>query len=141
VVAPIARADEEPNDDAADQLDAIKRNLANWKPGKVKDPVQRVRNFLCIAAVLDVAQHPAEKFVPLIVFDQLQSDLPKSDLVKILTWIALHPEEGSLVESTIPLGVDVTIEDADQIRERTFLYAVKFVARLTNRKIVPGRPG
>jgi hypothetical protein len=141
VVSPIASEDEKPDDDAAEQLDAIKRNLGDWEPGKAKDLVQRVRNLLCVAAVLDVAQHPVEKFVPLVIFDRLQHDIPKDDLVKLLAWIALHPDEGSVIESTTPLGVEVVIEDADQIRERAVIYAIKFVARLTNRKIVPGRPG
>jgi ABC-2 type transport system permease protein len=141
VVAPIASLDERPDDDAADAVDAIKRNLSDWEPGKAKDPVQRARNLLCVPAVLDVAQHPVEKFVPRVIFDQLQRNFPKDDLVKILAWIVMHPEDGSLVESTTTLGVDVTIEDADQIRERTVFYAIKLIARLTNRKLVPGRPG
>src|SRR6185312_14798394 len=54
VVAPIAAIDDEPEDAIIPQLDRIAAALPEWKPGKVLDPVQRVRNFLYAASVADV---------------------------------------------------------------------------------------
>ena len=70
--------------------------LPGWAPGKVEDPVQRVRNFLFVAASADLLQlAELEPGAPLAVYDRLRADMPRDDLVKILYWIATHPDEGN----------------------------------------------
>src|SRR4026207_862862 len=70
------------------------RGLPSGQPGKAADPVQRVRILLYVAAVPDVQQAQIERFAPHVVYERLQEDMPKEQLIKILYWIALHPTDG-----------------------------------------------
>ncbi len=133
VVAPIALPDEEPDESTARQIESLRGNLPNWAPGGIDDDVQRVRNLLCVAALPDVAQHPTERFVPVIVLQQLLDTYPKAKLIKLLTWVAAHPAEGTVIEDITILGIPATAGDPDLVRERVTIYAIKFVARLTKR--------
>jgi hypothetical protein len=92
-----------------------------------------VRKLLCVAAVPDAMQHPAERFLPEVVFQRLTDTYPKAKLIKILTWIARHPEDGPIVDNINTLGIPGAVGDADLVRERVYLYAVKFIMRLTGR--------
>ena len=70
--------------------------------------MQRVRNFLYVAAVPDVFQmQDLERFVPIVVYERIQEDVPKEDLIKILYWIATHPFDGDdkAVDELRPLGL------------------------------------
>jgi ABC-type transport system involved in cytochrome c biogenesis permease component len=132
IVAPIAPAEEQPPPDVAQQLDGISAGLPKWSPARVPDPVQRARNILYVAGVPDVLQTELERFAPAVVFDELQQDIPKDDLVKVLYWIALHPMEGddSAIEQLPALGFESRAVDVEQTRERVALYAVKLLGRL-----------
>jgi hypothetical protein len=133
VVAPIAPADEEPPPEVAAELEGIRAALPNWPPAKVPDAVQRARNILYIAAVPDVLQTELERFAPYVVFDELERDIPKDDLMKALYWIALHPMDGddSAIDQLPALGFENRAVDTEQTRERVALYAVKLLGRLT----------
>lgn len=133
IVAPIAPPDEEPPPEVLQQLDAIRVALPAWSPARVADLVQRARNILYIAAVPDVHQTELERFAPAVVFDELEQDIPKDDLVKVLYWIALHPMDGddSAIDQLPALGFENRGVDAQQARERAALYAVKLLGRLT----------
>lgn len=137
VVTPIAPVDEEPFPHVADQLACMRRSLRDWGPGRVADPVQRVRNVLFVAAVPDVQQmEEIESVVPQVVFERLRQDVPRDRLIKILYWIALHPYEGDA--SAIQRVGEVCVEprgpdDVEQIRERAAIYAAKLLGRLTGR--------
>jgi ABC-2 type transporter len=136
IVTPIARPDEEPAPEFVDQLDQLAVALADWDPGQVPDPVQRVRNFLYVPAVADVFQMEGlERQIPRIVFDRIQQDIPKDDLIKILYWIALHPMEGddSAVDELRPLGLGNGPSDMETTRARVGIYAVKLLGRLTGK--------
>jgi ABC-2 type transport system permease protein len=136
VVTPIAPLDEQPDTDVANHLDYIAATLLTWKPAQVADPVQRVRNILFVAAVPDVFQmEPLERFIPLVVFDHLQQNIPPGDLPKILYWIALHPNEGddSAVDELRAFKLGNGPSDIDQARERVALYAVKLLGRVTGK--------
>jgi len=140
VVTPIARADEDPDAETAAQLEKMRLALADWKPGKVSDPVQRVRNLLFVAAVPDVFQmQELERFVPYVVYEQIQAEIPKEDLVKILYWIATHPFDGddSAVDQLRPLGLFSGPADMETTRDRLSVYAVKLLGRITG-KIATG---
>jgi ABC-type transport system involved in cytochrome c biogenesis permease component len=143
VVAPIARADEQPPyAGLAREIECVRRMLPEWRPGQVDDPVQRVRNYLYVATVPDIFQMESlEPWVPRVVFERLRRDIPRDQLVKILYWIATHPSEGDhsaagqLRAACIDTGGRPT--EVELLRERTAIYAVKLLGRLTG-KIVPG---
>jgi ABC-2 type transport system permease protein len=136
VVTPIARLDEEPEPGIYEQLERMRLALPSWKPGKVADPVQRVRNFLYVAAVPDVFQMAdLERFVPHVIYDYIQQEIPKDDLIKILYWIALHPFEGDdkAVDELRPLGLFNGPADMETTRDRMSVYGVKLLGRITGR--------
>ncbi len=132
IVTPIARDEEEPEPETAEHLRYIQENLPSWQPGKVADPVQRVRNMLYVAAVPDVRQQPIERFAAQAVFYQLQQDIPKDQLIKILYWIALHPTDGDdkAVGDLWALKFGNDPVDLEQTRERAAIYGVKLLGRL-----------
>jgi hypothetical protein len=135
VVAPIAPLDEEPPEAVLEDLDFIRNALPDWKPGRVEDRVQRVRNYLLVAAVPDVLQMSLERYLPQVVFDRLKEDVPKEQLIQILYWIALHPFEGddAAVDQLWALHLGDTPPDMSQVRERVAFYAVKLLGRLTGK--------
>jgi len=136
VVSPIARLDEPIDPEVETDLEEVRTRLATWGPGQVADPVQRVRNVLYVAAVPDVFQVPLERYVPHVVFERLQADIPKDDLIKVLYWVATHPNGGddSAVDDLRSAGLKVNgPSDIDQTRERVMLYALKLLGRLVGK--------
>ena len=114
----------------------MRTKLVTWGPGQVQDPVQRVRNILYVAAVPDVFQLPVERYLPHVVFERLEADVPKEDLIKILFWVATHPMGGddSAVDQLRGAGLLVSgPADIEQARERVMLYALKLLGRLTGK--------
>jgi hypothetical protein len=139
IVTPIASSSsEEPDADTAERLEVLRVKLPDWQPGHVDDSVQRVRNYLYVAAVPDVLQEPLERFAPHVVFERLEADIPKDQLVQILFWIALHPYDGDdgAVNLLTFVGLDAP-GDRTQTRDRVAFYAVKLLGRLLGR-ISPG---
>ncbi len=133
VVAPFAPKDEEPDEYSAPEVEAVRRNIATWRPGLDPDEIQAIRNYLYIAAVPDAIQMPVERYVPGVVFEFLADTYPKEKLIKILTWIALHPDEGKVMSGVGDIGISGTVGDPWVVRERAYFYAIKFIARLTGR--------
>ncbi len=134
VVSPIGSADEPLDPDLEGELEEVRSRLATWGPAHVTDPVQRVRNVLYVAAVPDVFQIPLERYLPHVVFERLQADIPKEDLIKILYWVATHPMGGddSAVDELRSAGLRASGPmDIEQTRERVMLYALKLLGRLT----------
>ena len=136
VVTPIAPVDEVPAQDVIDELEGIRAALPTWKPGKVEDLVQRARNLLYVAAVPDIFQMSIERYLPQVIFDQLLQAIAKDDLIKILYWIGMHPMDGTdnAVDQLRPLGLGNGPSDAEQLRERTAIYAVKLLGQLTGKR-------
>ena len=132
IVAPMAGPDQLPDEWVKPQLDNVRIMLPYWVPSKGPDPLTRVRHALYVAAVPDAAQVPTVAFVPGVVLNYLQLTYPKDDLVKMLTWIASHPDEGNPILSTSDLGLKAAVRDPMLVKERVHYYAVKFVAKLTN---------
>jgi ABC-2 type transport system permease protein len=135
VVAPIAGGEEPPDTEVIKQLVRLRRGLAEWPPAKVADPVQRVRNYLYVAAVPDVFQIPLERHAPMLVFDRLKEEFPESDLVRLLYWVARHPSDGDddALGQLHTLGLGTGPSDVEQTRERVTFYALKLLGRLTGR--------
>jgi hypothetical protein len=135
IVTPIAPSDEDPDPEVAEHLEYIREMLPSWQPGKVADPVQRVRNLLYVAAVPDVQQAAIERFAPHAVYERLQQDIPKDQLIKILYWIALHPTDGddSAVDQVWALRFTGGAIDMQQVRDRAAIYAVKLLGRILSK--------
>jgi hypothetical protein len=134
VVTPIARPEEQPDAATANALDGLQGNLANWPLAHVPDPVQRTLNLLSVAAVMDLAQDPVERFLPLMIFEQLSMSMPHDQLVQILAWIALHPGQGHTPNDLSDIGLG-GVAKSPLIRERADIYAIKFIARLAGRNL------
>ena len=77
-------------------------------------------------------QRPAEQFRPAIVLEHLSQTYRKDQLIKILTWIALHPDGGDdkAVDELSMLGMGNGPSDMEQARERVALYGVKLLGRM-----------
>jgi ABC-type multidrug transport system permease subunit len=103
--------------------------LQAWPPGRAQDPGQRVRNLLCVAGIADVSEDPHEGEIARLVFDDLRADLGDERLSRVLAWIILYPREGAAVTSAPELGLERQFRE-EIIRERTVLYARKFLGRL-----------
>lgn len=133
IVSPIGPADEPLDPDIEAELEEVRSRLPAWGPALVADPVQRVRNVLYVAAVPDVFQLPVERHMPHIVFERLQADIPKDDLIRILFWVATHPAGGDdgAVDDLRSAGLRTSgPHDIHQTRERVMLYALKLLGRL-----------
>jgi ABC-2 type transport system permease protein len=133
LVTPIAGQGEMPDDETDLMLAKLEGELPHWAPGQVEDPVQRVRNLLCVASVLDLLQNPVERFVPSLVQQRMELGFPPEKLVRLLAWIALHPEEGSVITDLSDLHIEGVVSET-VTRERVRLYAIKLIARITGRK-------
>jgi ABC-type transport system involved in cytochrome c biogenesis permease component len=133
IVAPYAAADELPYEFAAEQVAEVRRKLPFWPPGNDPDELQAIRYLIGVAAVPDTIQLPVERYLPPIVFERLQEAYPKEKLVKALIWIAMHPEEGQVIATIEELGIDGEAGDLNQVRERMYYYALKFLLRLTGK--------
>ncbi len=133
IVSPMAPPDEEPEDFMKEQVENVRNKIPTWPPGTEGDDLRCIRNLLYIAAVPDAIQMPVERYLPRVVFQYLVDTYPKEKLIKILTYIALHPEEGMVIDDITDLGVEGTAGDPTVVRERAYLYAIKFLLRLTDR--------
>ncbi|MGH9372483.1 MAG: ABC transporter permease, partial [Vicinamibacterales bacterium] len=139
VIAPIAPATEPLDPDLEAEIEEVRSRLVTWPPGRVTDPVQRVRNVLYVAAVPDVFQLPLERYLPHVVFERLREDVPEAELIKILFWVATHPSGGddSAVDELRSAGLSVSgPSDIEQARERVMIYALKLLGRVTGK--IPG---
>lgn len=131
LVAPIAAADAAPDDLVAERIARLSVALADWAPAVAADPVQRVRNLLYLAAVPDLLQmDPFERFVPLLVLEELQKRLPPEDLPRLLYWVAMHPREGDKTAlAALPAGMPAVTGPAGPVQERVMIYAMKLLER------------
>lgn len=134
LVAPVAAIAEQPEPLIAEQVADIAAALSTWSPAREVEPVQRTRNYLYVLAVVDLLQMTdVERFLPHSVFAQLQQELSRDDLARILYWIAMHPDAGndSALAEMQQLGFSSVPESRQALRGRAMLYAFKFLGRLT----------
>lgn len=128
-VTPIAHTLDNLPEDTKSQLDDFAGKLANWDPGQENDPLQRIRNLLAVAAVPDVLEDANESYIPLLIFQQIQGGLPREQLIKILTWIALNPDQGMYPNNLPELGFDQAVDEAT-VRQRAVAYGRKLLGRM-----------
>ena len=134
LVAPIATAAETPDPLAIDQLERVRLGLDYWPRVYSRDPVQRARDLLYVAAVPDLLQMgEIERFLPAIILQQLRDEIPARDLPRVLYWVAMHPDEGGdqAVGEMEKLGLPAVSGTRQGVRGRVMLYAFKFLGRLT----------
>ena len=133
IVAPFAPPDELPEDFMKDQVEGVRQKIATWPPGTEGDELRCIRNLLYIAAVPDAIQLPVERYMPRVVYEHLLDTYPRETLVKVLTYIVLNPEAGMVIDDISDLGVEGAAGDPLLVRERAYLYAIKYIMRLTGR--------
>jgi len=126
VVAPFAAGLDNLDATSVGRLATIQKKLDDWKPDREKEIIQRVRNDLCVCAIPDLMEDPLEAEIPYVVFERLKRETPREELRKALGWIILHPDGGSIVASIPDLGQ----AKPEKVRERSVLYAKKFLLRL-----------
>jgi ABC-2 type transport system permease protein len=133
-VTPLAQNLDNANsdDDRKKKLDDFTDKISDWASGKVEDPVQRARSLLSVAAAADVAQDQNEAEIPFIIFQILKGDMPREQLIKVLTCIILHPDEGTVVTTAPELDLPNGGPE-DEIRARTAAYGKKLLARLVGK--------
>jgi ABC-type multidrug transport system permease subunit len=103
--------------------------LANWAPANDADLVQRTRNLLAVAAIADLDEYPREGEVPYAVFGQLKAEIPQDQLIKILAYVILQPNGGTVPTSTAGLGIP-DAQEQSAVRSRSAQYAKKLLGRL-----------
>jgi ABC-2 type transport system permease protein len=110
----------------------FKATLEAWKPGRVDDPAQAARNLLSVAAIADVTANLREAEIARVVFMCLRERIPKDELERVLAWIILNPDAGTVVTHAPELGLRRHPTEAI-IRERVGLYARKLLGRLVGK--------
>lgn len=131
-VTPLAPNLKSLSDDGKKRMDDLATALSDWKGTLEPDELQKVRNLLSIAAVADVMQDINESQIPLIVYDRLKMTVPKDNLIKILAYITLKPDEGTYPTGMPELKLDVVLPE-DQVRERAVAYGEKLLGRLVGK--------
>ena len=132
LVTPIAPDHYEPGALLAVEIKNFTEALEVWGPARTRDPLMRVWNMLFVAGELDVDQLELERWVPRIVFDRMKRDVPKEQLVKILYWIACHPDSlpAPLNNDLRALNLPGTQGSFAETRHRSAIYAIKLLGRL-----------
>ncbi len=105
------------------------RKLSAWPPADVADPVQNARNLLSAAAIADISADRRESEIARTIFMELESRNDPGQLRRILGWIILHPNDGTVVTTAPELGLRRNPRE-DVVRQRVYLYAKKLLGRL-----------
>ena len=93
------------------------------------DETQRVRNLLCVPALMDLGEGPFEAEAPLLIYKQLEKQFAKDKLIAILATIVFHPDQGTIIETAPEFDLQVGLGPA-RVRERVVIYAKKMLGRL-----------
>jgi hypothetical protein len=109
-------------------MDVFASKLRDWAPGHADDAGQAVRNLVSVASIADLAEDPREGAIARTVFTHLEARYHGEQLRKALAWVALYPNEGTVVTSAPELGLPRAIGE-EFIRDRNALYARKFLGK------------
>ena len=77
-----------------------------------------------------------EGIVPHIIFERMQRELTREELTRILYWIAIHPYEGDAAAAGMLRSICIDTDapsDPQELRDRSAMYAVKLLGRLTGK--------
>ena len=137
VVTPIAPLDEEPDQQIAAQLDKMRLALPSWEPGQVPDPGAARPQLLFVAAVPDVFQmqdlERSCRSSSTTTDSGGASRKRTSSRSSIGSPRTRSMETTSAVDELRPLGFINGPADMDQTRDRSRVYAVKLLGRITGR--------
>ncbi|PTY03716.1 hypothetical protein DB347_21015 [Opitutaceae bacterium EW11] len=114
---------------APGRLADIAAKLRDWPPAKVDDEGQAVRNLLSVAAVADINADLLEAPIARAVFDEITRRFPREVQRKALAWVVLYPDSGDVVVKLPEFGQKREPQEF-AVRERTAMYAKKFLGRL-----------
>lgn len=117
------------NSDVPDGISEFAGKLHDWSPIQGGDPGQVARNLLSVAAIADIAADLQEAEIGRVVFDELQERFERDRLRRILAWIILNPDGGTVINHAPELDLRRHPPEA-MVRERSVLYAKKYLARL-----------
>ncbi len=132
-VTPLLKSLDNLEPEALARANQLRAALDIWPGAKASSLTRRVRNLLDAACVADITQNRYEGLLALIVFQKLQADVPQDQLEKILTWIIQNPADDSVIIQVPELGIEGNAP-AQDVRDRTALYAAKFLGRLTGKR-------
>jgi ABC-type transport system involved in cytochrome c biogenesis permease component len=104
--------------------------LKAWSPAQGPDAGQASRNLLSVAGIADVSEDLHEGEIARAVYNDLRSRFGNDRLKQILAWVILYPDSGSVLTTAPELGLPREFTEK-VIRERSVLYAKKFLGRLT----------
>ena len=103
--------------------------LKAWSPAAAENPGQSVRNLLSVAAIADISADLREAEIARVVFDELQARHGRDPLRRMLAWVILSPNQGTVLNYTPELGLRRHPPESI-VRERSVLYAKKFLGRM-----------
>ncbi len=128
-VTPLARTTEGLAGPERQRLTTLINRLDAWPPAQSGSIAQRVRSIVSIASVADLMQDPLEGRIARAIFDRLQGDFDKDQLIHALAWIILKPADGTVITAAPELDLQGPLAE-DVVRDRNVMYAKKFLARL-----------
>jgi ABC-2 type transport system permease protein len=85
--------------------------------------------LLSVAAVADIGADLREAEIGRLVFDELQSRYGREELSHLLAWVILRPKDGMVITRVPELRLRRELAEPI-IRERSVLYAKKYLGRL-----------
>lgn len=128
-VTPLAENLEHLEGDSKKDFDEFAGKFEDWKPGQEEDLTQKVRNWICLATLSDVAHGQFEREAPYAIFERLKRDIPREKLIKATAWIVLKPDLGTVLTEAPDLGLEGAVDET-VVRERAQIYAKKLLGRL-----------
>ena len=103
--------------------------LKSWPPSHLDDPAENIRHLVSLATVADITADLREAEIARAVFDELRARFDRDTLRRVLAWIILNPDDGTVVTKAPELGVRRHPPER-LIRERLPLYAKKYLGRV-----------
>ncbi len=113
-----------------ERVAAIAQWLKTEPETRTGDVVADAWRLLNVAALADIGADLHEAEIGRAVFDELTARYRHAELRRILGWIVLHPNEGAVVTQVPALNLRRGIPAESLVRERSILYAKKFLGRL-----------
>lgn len=125
------------DEDRKKSFEEWKGKLESWDCNREENVGQRVRNFISLMALVDVMQMEWEGETAPIIFERMKKEIPRDQLLKAATFVALKPEVGTVLDKCPDVGIDDGTNE-ERVRERVGVYAKKVVGRLLGK--LPPKP-
>jgi len=111
------------------QTGDLATKLAAWRPAKLDDSGQSIRNLVSLAAIADLSADPRESALARLVFLRIANSFEPAVARQALAWIILSPEDGQIVRKAPELGL-FRHPPERLVRQRSVIYARKYLGRL-----------